>query len=110
MVKPPKHQRSIKRGLLIDWPECAPAPEDVARLVKLRGNTEHKTYPSRFGPPANFSDKAKCDQFDEKVWPTLEKALQEAILKGFVGEFRGHFPSRAWVWINGILHEARLEN
>ena len=25
-------------------------------------------------------------------------------------EFRGDFPSRAWVYINGVLHEARLTN
>jgi hypothetical protein len=40
----------------------------------------------------------------------LLEALQRGIREGCVSEFRGEFPFRAWVWINGILHEARLTN
>ncbi|MCO6454743.1 MAG: hypothetical protein J5I93_05525 [Pirellulaceae bacterium] len=38
----------------------------------------------------------------------LLDALRQAIGTGCIGAFRGDFPSRAWVWINGVLHEARL--
>jgi hypothetical protein len=38
----------------------------------------------------------------------LLNALQQAIRARCVGSFRGAFPSRVWVWINGVLHEARL--
>jgi hypothetical protein len=108
--KRPNYQRSSKRGQLTDWPEGFGTPDEIAKVVQLRGNTEHKTYPTRFGPPANYADKSKCDQFAEKDWPQLEEALREAIRSGIVGIFRGNFPSRAWVWINETLHEARLEN
>lgn len=38
----------------------------------------------------------------------LQGALRKAIRAGCVGEFRGAFPYRVWVWINDVLHEARL--
>lgn len=110
MPKRPRHQRNIKHGQFIDWPGGVPSPSDVAQRVELRGNTEHKTYLSAFGPPANFSDKTKCDRYREEDWPKLVEALRRAIESRSVGSFRGDFPSRAWVWINDVLHEARLEN
>jgi hypothetical protein len=37
--------------------------------------------------------------------------LQDAIRAPCVDrEFRGDFPARAWAFINGVLHEARLNN
>lgn len=79
MPKRPSHQRSIKHGQFVDWPEGVPLPHDVAQRAVLRGNTEHKTYPSQFGPPANFSDKTKCDRYREENWPQLVEALRRAI-------------------------------
>jgi hypothetical protein len=40
----------------------------------------------------------------------LLSALRNAIRAGCVSSFRGEFPQRAWAWINGVLHEARLTN
>jgi hypothetical protein len=36
--------------------------------------------------------------------------LQRGIEAGYVSEFDGRFPDRVWVWINNVLHEARLTN
>lgn len=110
MPRRPSHQRKIKQGQFVDWLDHAPLPDEVAQRADLRGNTEHKTYPSQFGPPAIFSDKTKCDRYRNEDWPRLVEALRLAIQSRSVGIFRGDFPSRAWVWINGVLHEARLEN
>jgi hypothetical protein len=55
-------------------------------------------------------DKSKCDKFGFDTWPLLEQALRDAILAGCVDEFNGDFPSRAWAYINGVLHEARVHN
>lgn len=108
MARRPRFQRNIKRGRICDWPEDAGAPEDVAAQVTHTGHTIHKTYPSPAGPPAWRADEAKCDFYEPNDWPRLLGALQEAIRARCVGEFRGDFPGRAWVWINGVLHEARL--
>ncbi len=72
------------------------------------GNPIHKTYPSPAGPAALRADEAKCDVYSADHWPMLLDALRQAITARCVGAFRGEFPSRAWVWINGVLHEARL--
>jgi hypothetical protein len=56
------------------------------------------------------ADKAKCDHYAEDQWPRLLEVLQAAIRAGIVSDFRGEFPERAWAWINGVLHEARLTN
>jgi len=37
-------------------------------------------------------------------------ALRQSIRAGFVSDFRGKYPYRVWVWINDVLHEARLTN
>ena len=77
---------------------------------------EHKSYPP---PPeqkglwtfTNRSGKAKCGRFDPSDWPKLVDALRDAIRSGLVHEdFTGDFPRRVWVYINGVLHEARLSN
>ncbi len=108
MAKRPKFKRSVKRGRICDWPDSVGTPDDVAARVTYTGSPIHKSYPSPAGPPALRADEAKCDVYDPAVWPRLLDALRQAIRAGCVGEFRGAFPSRAWVWINGVLHEARL--
>jgi hypothetical protein len=82
----------------------------LAKQVTYTGNPKHKTYPSPAGPPAKRADAAKCDKYAVGDWPKLQCALQMAIRAGSVGEFRGRFPFRAWIWINGVLHEARQTN
>ena len=110
MARRPKYQRGIKRGRIIDWPVGVGTPDDVARRVTYTGNSVHKSYPSPAGPPAYRADKAKCDRFAPEQWPRLLDALEAAIRAGFVSDFSGPFPDRAWVWINDVLHEARLTN
>jgi hypothetical protein len=108
MPRRPKHQRGIKRGRIIDWPEGVGTPAQVADRVTYTGNAVHKSYPSLAGAPALRADKAKCDRYAREQWPRLLDALRTAIRAGYVSDFRGGFPDRAWVWINGVLHEARL--
>jgi len=104
MARRPRFQRSIKRGRICDWPEGVGTPDEVAARVTYTGNPIHKSYPSPAGPAALRADESKCDVYDAADWPRL----LEAIRHGCVGEFRGSFPSRAWIWINEVLHEARL--
>lgn len=104
----PEFRRKIKVGHIADWPHAADTPDVVAARVRYEGNAEHKTYHSPAGPPALHADKAKCDEFARADWPRLQEALRRAIESECVAHFRGDFPSRAWVWINDVLHEARL--
>jgi len=108
MARRPRFQHGIKRGRICDWPEGAATPEDVASRVTYTGSAIHKTYPSPAGPSALRADEAKCDFYPPEVWPQLLDALRQAIRARCVGSFRGEFPSRAWIWVNGVLHEARL--
>jgi hypothetical protein len=110
MPRRPSYKHGIKRGQICDWPEDVGTPEEVAARVSYTGNPIHKTYPSPAGPPAYRADEAKCDPFARERWPMLLDALRTAIRAGCVSSFRGAFPFRAWVWINGVLHEARLTN
>lgn len=110
MARRPSFQHGIKRGKFCEWPLDAPTPEELAKQVTYTGNPKHKTYPSPAGPPAKRSDAAKCDKYAIDDWPKLRCALRMAIRAGCVSEFRGGFPFRAWVWINGVLHEARQTN
>lgn len=108
--KPEYQRRGVKPGRFRDWPTDAEAPEVVAARAEYAGSALHKTYPSPAGPPAYRADKAKCGVFREQVWPQLRDALRRAIRERSVGEFRGRFPGRAWVFVHGVLHEARLQN
>lgn len=110
MPRRPSHQHGIKRGRIQDWPDGVGTPDEVAARVTYTGNPVHKTYQSPVGRPALRADKTKCNQYAEKDWPKLLCALRKAIRAGCVSGFRGEFPQRAWVWINSVLHEARLTN
>jgi hypothetical protein len=92
----------------VPWPVDSPSPESVASKVSYTGNAIHKSHTSPAGPPALKADEAKCDNYGKKGWPKLTDALRLAIRSQYIGQFRGDFPSRAWVHINGVLHEARL--
>lgn len=109
-MKRPKFEHGIKPGSIRDWPEDADTPEAVASRVTYTGSRLHKTHASPAGVPALRADKAKCDDYPQAEWPRLAEALRKAIISGIVSEFRGGFPARAWIWINGVLHEARLTN
>ena len=110
MARRPQFQRRIKRGQFCDWPSGAGTPAEIAARVTYAGSPLHKTYPSPAGSPAFRADEAKCDEYPTELWPMLREALQAAIRSGCVGEFRGMFPQRAWIWINDVLHESRLTN
>jgi hypothetical protein len=110
MPRSPTYRRGIKRGQIRDWPDGVGTPDEVAARVTYTGNPIHKSYPSPAGPPAYRADKAKCGQYGAEQWPMLLDALRSAIRACFVSGFRGSFPERAWVWINDVLHEARLTN
>lgn len=111
MAKRPSPQRGIRRGAFSEWPAHAESPDDVAAKVTYTGSRLHKTYPSPAGPPGARSDRSKCAYFSSDQWPRLLDALRTAIRAGSVGEFeKGEFPDRVWVWINDVLHEARLTN
>jgi len=41
----------------------------------------------------------------------LRKWLKQAIEGPCVSEeFRGEYPARAWIWVDGVLHEVRLSS
>jgi hypothetical protein len=105
-----QHHHDIKPGKIVDWPEEAASPEEVSKKVSYKGNTQHKTYLSPAGHPALKWDKSKCDKYAPNDWGKLQSLLQEAIRAACTSEFDGDFPSRAWAFINGVLHEARLHN
>src|SRR5438874_1840776 len=107
MPRSPQFEHGISRGQIREWPEGVGTPAELAEKVTFTGNAKHKTYPSPAGPPAHRADAAKCGPFSRHDWPRLRNALQDAIRAGCVAEFRGDYPSRVWVWINGVLHEGR---
>lgn len=107
MAKRPEHQRKNKPGRFAEWPDGAEPPEALARLVTYTGHRKHKDYASPAGPGAYQADDYKCDQYAPEQWPRLRDALRTAIEGRCIAGFRGRFPSRAWVRINGRLHEAR---
>ena len=52
-----------------------------------------------------------CGQFVESGWHTLLAALQEAFRRSCVQvDSQKEFPTRAWAYVNGTLHEARITN
>lgn len=104
--KKPKHH--IKTGKIVDWPSDEVSPEEVAEKVTYTGHPKHKKYKSPAGHPAYELDAAECDHFAERDWHLLEDTLRQAIRQRCVGQFRGEFPSRAWAYVNDVLHEARL--
>ena len=93
---------------MVEWPPDGATADELALRVTYVGNPIHKTYPSPAGPPALRADEAKCDEYRKRDWPKLTDALRQAIRSHCVGQFRGGFPGRAWVFINDILHEAKL--
>lgn len=116
MAKRPKYQRpkeDFQPGVVAPNLPDAAAAQAIAARVRYIASGEHKNYPSPMGlwTIGHKIDKAKCDHIDPHNWALLERALREAITAGCVAaEYRGEFPARAWAYINGTLHEARLTN
>jgi hypothetical protein len=102
--------RPIRKGQIVPWPDNTVSSRELANQVSYVGSPKHKTYPSPAGPPAHYADNAKCATYTYEQWPQLLEALRHAIASQATDEFRGAFPSRAWAFVNGVLHEARLTN
>lgn len=107
VARRPSHHRKNKPGRLVDWPASAPDPAALAQQVTFTGHRKHKDYTTAAGPGAYQADDYKCDYYPPEQWPLLLGALRLAIRSRCVSAFRGRYPSRAWVRINGVLHEAR---
>jgi hypothetical protein len=116
MGRRPKHQRrpkEFKPGTIAPWPADKLPAAEVAKLVRYVASGEHKDYHAPDGSwiRAHHSDKTKCAHFARSEWVRLQESLQGAIEASCVDEeFRGDFPTRAWAYVNGVLHEARLSN
>jgi hypothetical protein len=116
MGRRPRYQRQpddFKPGSIAPWPPGKPPPESIAQRAQYVASGEHKDYPSPDGLWTVVAkvDKAKCARFARTEWHRLQEVLREAISAPCVHvEFRGDFPARAWAFINGDLHEARLSN
>jgi hypothetical protein len=81
--------------------------------VRYGGSGKHKNYPAPHGEwvPVHRPGTALCDHFDQANWPQLVQSLQEAIRRSCVQlDADLEFPIRAWAFINGKLHEARITN
>lgn len=86
---------------------------EVAERVSYRGSGKHKSYPApnHEWEPVHRPGTAVCARFNPTEWHRLEEALRESIRRSCVQlEPRRGFPTRAWAYINGTLHEARLTN
>jgi hypothetical protein len=110
------YQRSktdIRPGRIGAWAATANERQAVANRVRYCGNGAHKSYPAPNGEwtPSLRPGKSVCWRFAPSDWPKLVDLLREAIKSGCVHvQFDGDFPTRAWAYINGKLHEARLHN
>lgn len=107
MARRPTHYRKNKPGRFSEWPESGLSPEELSQLVTYTGHSKHKDYLSPAGPGAFQADDYKCDYYPPEQWSQLLAALRQAVCSRCVAAFRGRFPSRVWVRINGVLHEAR---
>ena len=116
MSRPPTHQRpahAFKPGRIDNWSDHTPTAPEIAERVSYGGNGKHKRYPAPNGEwtPRHRPGTAECQQFAEADWPQLIEVLREAIRRSCVElEPEREFPRRAWAYINGQLHEARITN
>jgi hypothetical protein len=104
-----RHRRDAKHRRLSPWPAEALPPFHIAALARYIGSAEHKAYPSFAGAARLRSDAFKCDP-KYRDPSAITTALQQAILRGWVGRFDGAFPQYVWGWLDGVLYEARLSN
>jgi hypothetical protein len=116
MAKRPTYRRAgseIRRGRIGKWPANGPSQVEVSGRVHYIPNGEHKNYPSPtnawiFGPK---KDKSLCLRYPQEAWPQLTAGLRTAIAGPCISEeFRSVFPARAWIYVDGLLHEVRLSS
>lgn len=82
--------------------------DQIADRAEYHGSAEHKTYPSRAGPPALRSDATPCDQID---YEEINAVLAKGIRRGCVSQtMEQGFPKYVWGWLGGELYEARHLN
>lgn len=115
MAARPQHRRAqdFKPGIVSGWPADAGDAAAVAERASYVPDGKHKDYPAPGGEWTYFrnSEGSKCPAIPSDRWADVHAALRAAILAGIVGgEFRGVFPSRVWIYLNGRLCEARLSN
>ena len=106
-----RYKRNKQRSLG-EWPKDALAPKSVADKASYIGSPEHKSYPSKAGPPAlRASDATRCDPKYKDKEEDITQALQKAINKKAVcGTFEDGFPKYVWGYLDGDLYEARHIN
>lgn len=112
MVARPNFRRAkdFKRGVLAGFPPAADL-KDLAPRVRYLPDGKHKSYPDAAWSFVPDSDGTRCQRIAPDAWPKLNAALHDAFITGSVDTSRrGLFPSRAWAYVNGVLHEARLSN
>ena len=81
----------------------------LAEHVEYHGSSEHKSYPSRAGPPALRTDATPCDP--DIDWVDISNALAEGVRRGCISEATEQgFPKYVWAWLCGDLYEARHLN
>jgi hypothetical protein len=116
MAKRPQYQRGpaqIKAGCIAAWPADKPIQKDVAKRVSYTPSGEHKNYPS---PTGAWTANAKpgstlCEKYAPKEFSKFKNGVEQAIGGPCISrEFRGDFPSRAWIQVDNVLHELRLSN
>lgn len=117
MARRPSFKRGpsdIKRGTVGNWPQDKPSHQQVAERAFYVASGLHKSHPSPDGlwtVSSRRVDKSKCPKIPVAEWSKLQDVLRRAIQASCVDvEFRGDFPARAWVRLNGGWYEARLTN
>ena len=81
----------------------------IAEHVEYHGSSEHKSYPSRAGPPALRTDATPCDP--DIDWAAISNALAQGVRRGCISEATEQgLPKYVWAWLGGDLYEARHLN
>lgn len=123
--RPTSHpRRDIKPKYVLagdtDWQGA-----ELAARVRYEGSGKHKTYPP---PPQmrgawipTFIDDGqteRCGHFAFDEWADVQELLRRAVAGGFVAARKNGqpdlrddgMPSRAWAFVDDVLHEARYTN
>ncbi|MGA1984552.1 MAG: hypothetical protein ABSG84_19065 [Acidobacteriaceae bacterium] len=116
MAKRPQYQRGpaqFKVGCIGAWPADKPKQQDVAERASYIPSGEHKNYTSDTGAwtMSARSSRTLCKKYTPKEFARFNEGVEKAVGGACISsEFRGDFPSRAWIWVDTVLHELRLSN
>ncbi len=81
----------------------------LAEHVEHHGSSEHKSYPSRAGPPALRTDATPCDP--DIDWAAISNApRRRRPPRLYQRGNRARIPKYVWAWLGGDLYEARHLN